>query len=138
MSYSIQCQKPLPVGASGSKQVTAKLLVPSGAPSQCRSGTRFRPPAPLAAWSELITDPSGIALLVKVMVRGFSASGSRITSGPSAMEILLGRGERLVSERGRPDRVAGAPRRDPVTPLFRLPLFTCRRHRPSSHAPDPV
>ena len=33
-----QCQNPLPVGASGSKQVTAKLLVPAGAPDQARCG----------------------------------------------------------------------------------------------------
>jgi hypothetical protein len=32
MFTTTQCQKPLPVGASGSKQWTAKLLVPAGAP----------------------------------------------------------------------------------------------------------
>jgi hypothetical protein len=31
MFTTSQCQKPEPVGASGSKQVTAKLLVPAGA-----------------------------------------------------------------------------------------------------------
>ncbi len=38
MSNSTQCQNPLPVGASGSKQVTAKLLVSGGKPSQRRCG----------------------------------------------------------------------------------------------------
>jgi hypothetical protein len=34
MPSTIQCQKPEPVGASGSKQVTAKLLVSAGNPDQ--------------------------------------------------------------------------------------------------------
>src|SRR5437868_3686788 len=46
MSNSTQCQKPLPVGASGSKQVTAKLLVPAGKPDQRRCGDSFPPLKP--------------------------------------------------------------------------------------------
>jgi hypothetical protein len=34
MSITSQCQKPEPVGASGSKHVTAKLLVSAGKPDQ--------------------------------------------------------------------------------------------------------
>src|SRR3954469_5265846 len=51
MLTTSQCQNPLPVGASGSKQVTAKLLVPVGAPDQARCGERLSPsqPKPKAA-----------------------------------------------------------------------------------------
>ena len=41
MSKTTQCQKPLPVGASGSKHVTAKLRVSGGKPSQRRWGEVF-------------------------------------------------------------------------------------------------
>ena len=41
-----QCQNPLPVGASGSKAVTAKLLVPAGAPDQLSAGDTFLPVQP--------------------------------------------------------------------------------------------
>lgn len=47
MSHTAQCQKPLAVGASGSKQVTAKLRVPSGKPLQDRCGETSPPPAPM-------------------------------------------------------------------------------------------
>src|SRR5579862_8559253 len=40
MPYTIQCQNPDPVGASGSKQVTAKPLVSAGNPDQRRCGDR--------------------------------------------------------------------------------------------------
>ena len=46
MFTTSQCQKPLPVGASGSKQVTAKLLVPAGAPDQARCGALLPPAQP--------------------------------------------------------------------------------------------
>ena len=39
-STRTQCQKPLGVGASGSKQVTVKLLVSSGKPDQDSCGER--------------------------------------------------------------------------------------------------
>ena len=41
MSKTTQCQNPLPVGASGSKHVTAKLLVSAGNPSHRRCGEVF-------------------------------------------------------------------------------------------------
>ncbi len=44
MSATAQCQKPDPVGASGSYIVTAKLLVPAGAPDQASCGDRSWPP----------------------------------------------------------------------------------------------
>ena len=54
-STSTQCQKPLGVGASGSKQVTVKLLVPAGAPLQDSCG-EVLPAA--ATWSSLSGWPS--------------------------------------------------------------------------------
>ena len=44
-----QCQKPEAVGASGSKQVTAKVLVPSGAPDQDSCGLVALSPASVSA-----------------------------------------------------------------------------------------
>jgi hypothetical protein len=46
MLITSQCQKPLPVGASGSKHVTAKLFVPAGAPDQARCGDWLPPSQP--------------------------------------------------------------------------------------------
>ncbi len=46
MLSTIQCQKPEPVGASGSKQVTAKLLVSAGKPDQESDGEMFPPVMP--------------------------------------------------------------------------------------------
>ncbi len=62
-STSTQCQKPLGVGASGSKQVTVKLLVPSGAPDQDSCGEVF--PAS-ATWSSFSGWPSVTSSLVTV------------------------------------------------------------------------
>src|SRR6187455_2726236 len=47
MLYTTQCQKPLPVGASGSYVVTTKLFVPAGAPLQLRAGDTFCPGHPM-------------------------------------------------------------------------------------------
>ncbi|HEX3979192.1 MAG TPA: hypothetical protein VHW96_23170 [Solirubrobacteraceae bacterium] len=41
-----RCQKPLPVGASGSKQVTAKPFVSGGKPDHFSCGEMSSPPAP--------------------------------------------------------------------------------------------
>src|SRR3954468_10976205 len=62
-STSTQCQKPLGVGASGSKQVTVKLLVPSGAPSHDSCGDRL----PWSAtWASCSGSPSVTSALVTV------------------------------------------------------------------------
>ena len=50
MPSTTQCQKPEPVGASGSKQVTAKLLVSAGNPDQRSEGEMFKPVMP--HWSK--------------------------------------------------------------------------------------
>ncbi len=46
MSKIIQCQKPAPVGASGSNRLSAKLLAPAGAPDQTSAGERLPPAQP--------------------------------------------------------------------------------------------
>src|SRR3954453_20057138 len=62
-STRTQCQKPLGVGASGWKQVTVYVLVPSGAPSQDSWG-EVLPAA--ATWSSLSGCPSVTSALVTV------------------------------------------------------------------------
>ena len=61
-----QCQNPLPVGASGSRHVTAKLLVPSGAPSHRRCGDVSVPPGtpnmPLACGASMRSPSSKSSL----------------------------------------------------------------------------
>src|SRR5690606_28145139 len=70
MSTTIQCHQPEPVGASGSYTVTAKLLVPSGAPLHCKTGDWLLPPQPNMSDSKLaaIAPPAGTSGLVKLKV----------------------------------------------------------------------
>ena len=63
MSTRFQCQKPLGVGASGSKQVTTKDWVPSGAPDQLSCG-EVLPRS--ATWSSFSGAPSVTSSLVTV------------------------------------------------------------------------
>src|SRR5512146_1107730 len=51
MSYTTQCHQPLPVGASGSKTVTAKLLVPAGTFFHSSAGDRLSPLQPNPLYS---------------------------------------------------------------------------------------
>src|SRR3954463_3481570 len=55
-----QCQKPDPVGASGSYPVTANLCVSSGTPDQLSCGDPSPPPAPIMplTWSLDHASPS--------------------------------------------------------------------------------
>src|SRR6202453_2823149 len=67
MSKTTQCQKPLPVGASGSYTLRAKLLVPSGAPDQLSAGEMFFPGQPImeeATCSSDILAPGSMSGLV--------------------------------------------------------------------------
>src|SRR6478609_10306922 len=77
-STTAQCQKPLGVGASGSKQVTVKLLVPSGASDHDSCGDAL--PA-AATWSSLSGCPSVTSSLVTVNdgTLGISSYGSGFT-----------------------------------------------------------
>ena len=59
-------QKPLPVGASGSKQVTAKPLVCAWKLDQCSSGEMSWPPRRERANMEFIGSPSSKSLLLRV------------------------------------------------------------------------
>ena len=65
-----QCHQPLPVGASGSYMLTAKLLVPVGAPLQFSAGETLLPlqPKPLNTCSLATVAPSLRSALVKVML----------------------------------------------------------------------
>src|ERR1700722_10674764 len=72
MLNTTQCQKPLPVGASGSKLVMAKLLVPLGAPLQLKDGEILPPLQPkpysaLSTCSSFMAPPSLTSALVKLM-----------------------------------------------------------------------
>src|ERR1700733_14377352 len=75
MLNTTQCQKPLPVGASGSNMVTAKLLVPAGAPLQPSAGEMSPPlqPKPFSACWWAIVAPWVISGLVKVKLCAFAA-----------------------------------------------------------------
>src|SRR5262245_26192881 len=77
-STRTQCQKPLGVGASGSKQVTVKLLVSSGKPDQLSWGERS-PPA--LTWSSFSGWPSVTSSLVTVNdgTEGSRSYGSGLT-----------------------------------------------------------
>jgi hypothetical protein len=68
MFATAQCQKPLPVGASGSSTVTAKLRVLSGNPDHDSCGERSSPPAPITPLTCGIASvpPSVTSVLVTV------------------------------------------------------------------------
>src|SRR5687767_9792124 len=55
MSTTNQCQKPEPVGASGSYTVTAKLLVSLGAPLHFSAGDLFSPEQPKTLASNFLS-----------------------------------------------------------------------------------
>ena len=65
MSSTTQCQNPEPVGASGSKQVTAKLSVSAGNPDQRSEGEMFPPVMPHSSktWFSAIIWPSATSSL---------------------------------------------------------------------------
>ncbi len=66
MSKRTQCQKPLPVGASGSKHVIAYALVSGGAPDQLSCGEVLPPlrPMPLKTCASGRVPPSSKSALV--------------------------------------------------------------------------
>src|SRR5438046_857570 len=101
MSNSIQCHQPLAVGASGSKQVTAKLRVCAGKPLQRRCGETFPPPIPSYTWVFASHSPSVMSLLSTVN----DGTGGRESYGDGAL-ILTSR-NRWVP--GAPYRSAAAP-----------------------------
>src|SRR5262252_3237219 len=68
MLYTTQCHHPLPVGASGSYIVSAKLLVPAGAPLQESAGERLFPVQPMtvATCAFPTVPPSLMSVLVSL------------------------------------------------------------------------
>src|SRR5260370_24759276 len=90
MPSTTQCQKPEPVGASGSKQVTAKLLVSAGKPDQRSDGEMFPPvmPNPSKTWLSDIISPSATSSL-RTSNDGTGGMKSWGSGGRSAMACLL-------------------------------------------------
>src|ERR1035441_9858571 len=82
ISATAQCPNPLPVGASGSKHVTAKLLVSPGKPAQDSCGEMSSPPAPKTpeTCGSDIRCPSAMSVLVTVK-DGTSGRNSKGNSG---------------------------------------------------------
>ena len=68
MFTTAQCHQPLWVGASGSKQVMAKLLVSAGNPDHDSCGERSSPPALPCTWVRGSASPSVMSSLVSVKV----------------------------------------------------------------------
>src|ERR1700736_2995991 len=91
MLKSSQCQKPTPVGASGSNSVMTKLLVVAGAPLHAKSGETLLPPQPLSASPLGMSVPLANALLVTV--------NSGTTPVPGARSVTVGVGPAV----GEPD-----------------------------------
>ena len=87
MSTTSQCQNPEPVGASGSKQVTAKLLVSAGNPDQRRPGEMLSPDMPklLYTWALLICSPSATSSLSTVK----PGTGGRKSYGSGARSAMI-------------------------------------------------
>src|ERR1700733_9575828 len=90
MLNTTQCHQPLPVGASGSNMLTAKLLVAAGAPLQFRAGETLSPlqPKPVNPCSLAIVPPSLISGLVKLMTCASAAlTPSKLTPN-AAIQIV--------------------------------------------------
>src|SRR5438105_2286318 len=87
----IQCHRPLPTSASGSNRVTAKLLVPAGAPLQFSAGETLPPlhPEPLESCSALILPPSAISGLVTRNSPALAAAAA--VANPTANPIASAR-----------------------------------------------
>src|SRR6185503_6423800 len=83
MSNTIQCQNPLPVGASGSYMVRTKLSVPGGAPLHARLGETFCPEQPnaLSTCSLPIVPPDATSALVSVKPTRVGVSGCVVVPG---------------------------------------------------------
>src|SRR6476619_6872407 len=85
MFATAQCQNPDAVGASGSKTVTAKLLVPSGKPDHSSCGETSSPPASMIPLTCAVGSCSPSATSVELTVNdatcGRGAYGSWVSVG---------------------------------------------------------
>src|SRR2546422_10829743 len=90
MLNTIQCHQPLPVGASRSYTVTAKLLVPAGAFFQASDGETLPPsqPKPLYTCAAAIVAPGLTSALSSVNVPAASAASGSETRA-SATKLLI-------------------------------------------------
>src|SRR3954463_10648748 len=82
MSNTTQCQNPLPVGASGSKHVTAYDCVPSGAPDQLKWGDWLSPVHPMT--SATCSSGSRDSCLMSSLVTSSSGTDGRWSYGSGA------------------------------------------------------
>src|SRR5690242_17999784 len=98
-----QCHQPLPVGASGSYTVKAKLLVPAGALFHASDGDTFPPsqPKPLYTCASAIVAPGLISALDKVNDPAASATAGSSAATHSKRRSIMppwgGRREENVS-----------------------------------------
>lgn len=71
---TVQCQKPVLVGASGSKSVTTKLFVSAGAPDHDNCGDVLPPPHPLNSVVTGSVPPAVNVVLVTAIGAGFDGA----------------------------------------------------------------
>src|SRR5512135_2642283 len=92
MLKTTQCHQPLPVGASGSYIVTAKLLVSAGAPFQLRAGEMLPPEQPKLLYT------CSLAILPRALNSGLTTvkdaacvadAASRPSTGSTAVNFLF-------------------------------------------------
>src|SRR6185437_4500213 len=94
MLYTTQCHQPLPVGASGSCTMRAKLLVSAGAPLQASAGETLPPwqPKPLNTCAAAMVAPGDRSVLVSLNVDmacvSFAAGASAASSLPPASATI--------------------------------------------------
>src|SRR6478609_6928696 len=111
-----QCHQPLPVGASGSYIVTAKLLVALGAPLQFNAGEILPPvqPKPLKTCSLAIVAPSFIWGLVRVMLCACAAPAAAMPAASAPARIT---GFAICSPRSRRVRIVQLARDEQSPPV---------------------
>src|SRR5689334_17936347 len=94
MLYTTQCHQPLPVGASGSCTMRAKLLVPAGAPLQASAGEMLLPwqPKLLKTCAAAMVPPGDRSVLVSLKVAmacvSFAVGASAASSLPAASATI--------------------------------------------------
>src|SRR5579875_1502696 len=91
MLNTVQCHQPLPVGASGSYIVMAKLLVPCGAPDQDSAGERSPPLQlpPLNTWASGIVPPLAKSGVVTVNPAAQAGAATTQAASPEIKARIL-------------------------------------------------
>src|SRR5437016_13060916 len=90
MLNTIQCHHPLPVGASGSYTVTAKLLVPAGGFFQASAGETLPPsqPKPLYSCAAAIVAPGLTSALSRLKALAASAASGSETKANTTKPFI--------------------------------------------------